>query len=196
MKHTSRWTSSVVALVIFLLTIDVVLLSRKNLELESRLHDLTTGSITPPLSADSEVKPFPVLTLERERQVLDVTEPGSTYLLYVFSTTCPHCEANLGKWRVVAESAGSGVYVVGVSLDSPDKTTGFVSDREVPFYTVCVADDVFESAYNIRAVPATILITGGGRVEESWAGELNVEQVGQIIGKLREINRRLVLREE
>ena len=176
MQPISKWITGVGALVVLLLTIDVVFLTRKNQQLEARLVELTVAPTLPPLAPGTMVRPFPVLTMDGSRQLIDVTEPGSTYLLYVFSTTCPHCLANLGRWKTIADSAAKGVYVVGVSIHDPKRTTEYVAERKVPFYSVCVADSIFESTYNIRAVPATILITSGGRVEGSWAGELSEDQ--------------------
>lgn len=193
MKPISKWVTSVGVLILLLLTIDVVLLTRKNLLLEARLLELTVASTLPPLAVGTRVRPFPVLTLDGSKQVIDVTEPGSTYLLYVFSTTCPHCLANLVKWEAVSDSAGPGVYVVGISIHDPRRTTEYIAERHVPFYSVCVADSVFESAYKIRAVPATILITDGGMVEGSWAGELSDGQMREITEKVNTIRTHIVL---
>jgi hypothetical protein len=193
MKPISKWITGLGALAILLLTIDVVLLTRKNQQLEARLVELTVAPTLPPLAPGTMVRPFPALTLDGSRQVIDVTEPGSTYLSYVFSTSCPHCLANLGKWQALKDSAAPEVYVVGVSIHDPGRTTEYVAERKVPFYAVCVADSVFEWEYNIRAVPATILITGGGRVVGSWAGELNDDQVRDILGNMNGIRSQRVL---
>jgi len=108
-------------------------------------------------------------------------------LLFVFSTTCPHCERNLAKWREIFQKLKlqkpGVINVIGVSIDNIDKTNEYFLKNKLS-YTTLIADTLFERRYKVRAVPQTILINGDGKVKNNWSGELTTQQVKELMSTI------------
>jgi peroxiredoxin len=167
-------------LVIVLLTVVVVLLSLQNRELKGTIRNLTMP-IQPidPLKSGERVEPFDIKTLDGSSGVVRFTDPTKKHLLFVFSTTCPHCARTLPFWQMIAESRTKDVDVLGVSIHDVDLTNKYVAESNVNFYVVSV-DTNFSRKYRVSGVPETILINGDGKVEQAWIGELSSNQMNEI----------------
>jgi len=103
------------------------------------------------------------------------------YLLFVLSTTCPHCEKTLPIWQSFAQNKSENCNVFGISIHNLEQTRSFLANKIVGFYTASVGEDTsFERKYKIVGVPETILISGKGTVEKTWVGELTPKQAIEI----------------
>ena len=162
-----------------LLTIEVVLLIKQNNELRAALGG---QAAIDPLKSGEEVEPIKIRTLDGNFSELNYKDPSREYLLFILSTTCPHCESNLPIWgKINAGKKNANCDVLGVSIHGLEDTKQYAASKNVPFYLVSVAEDTsFHRKYKIAGVPETILITGTGRVKKAWFGELSSEQASEI----------------
>ena len=168
-------------LVIVLLIIEVVLLMQQNRELKSAVRAMTSGSMEPLRPGDS-VQAVSFQTMDGRRGELSYTDPRKKYLLFVLSTSCPHCERNLEPWGdLVAFDSNRRCNIVGLCVDEFQATLDYAGEKHLPFSLVSVAADTgFHRKYRISGVPETILVGGNGRVERTWLGELNSGQTSEI----------------
>jgi len=167
--------------VIVLLIIEVVLLMQQNRELKSAVRAMTSGAMEPLRPGDS-IQTVGFQTMDGRRGELSYTDLGKKYLLFVLSTSCPHCEKNLELWSdLVAFDSNRRCNIVGLSVDELQATLDYAGEKHLPFSLVSVAVDTgFHRKYKISGVPETILVGGNGRVERTWLGELNSEQSNEI----------------
>jgi peroxiredoxin len=125
--------------------------------------------------------------LEGESNVLKYDDPASKNLLFVFSTTCPHCQKNIIAWNRIASRASTGkCNVFGISVHDASVTMAFVKRENIGFVTFSASQDSsFISGYKINAVPVTILLKGKGTVEKTWTGELQENDIHDIANMIQ-----------
>ncbi|TLY28970.1 MAG: TlpA family protein disulfide reductase [Ignavibacteria bacterium] len=181
-KRKKNWTLAVFCALVVFLAIDVVLLTLQNRELKLMLKAMTPMAQVEPLKTGEKVAPIVVQTLDGKISEISYTNPTKKYLLFVLSTTCPHCEKALISWRTISQSNTAGKCdIIGVSLHNLDATRKYLATKDVGFYTVSAASDTsFSRKYRITGVPETILIKGNGSVEKVWIGELTQDQTNEI----------------
>lgn len=183
-KTGARWFNIVSTVLILFLCVVLVLLVLQNRRYKAML--VGSGSVPPEdaLKPGEMVGDFAITTLEGEEGRLTVSTPDERYLLFVLSTSCPHCLANLPKWAEISRRlGGSGWYVVGVSMEGADETARYVRENRVGFYTVSTPDSAFMERYKLPGVPATLLLSTGGVVRGVWIGELTEEQVSEVLSQ-------------
>jgi peroxiredoxin len=168
-------------LVIILLIVEVVLLKQQNRELKSVVRAMASEAMEPLRPGDS-VQAVGFQTMDGRRGELSYTDPGKKYLLFVLSTSCPHCERNLDLWsELVTFDGNRRCNIVGLRVDELQPTLDYASQKHLPFSLVSVAVDTgFHRNYRISGVPETILVGGNGRVQRTWPGELNSDQTSEI----------------
>jgi len=147
-------------------------LTLQNRKLKTILSTATPQGQLETLQPGERVQPAKLQTLDGSTAELRCDDLHKKYLLFVLSTTCPHCEKNLAIWRSIAEkSREDNLTIIGVSIHNLDQTTKYVTEKKPNFYIV-VADTGFARRYKIVGVPETILIDGKATVERIWLGEL------------------------
>ena len=181
MKVPVKWIMIPGLAVIILLAIDVVVLSVKNRDLKDQIREITGFEMTEPLESGTLAESISVKFLAGRTDFISYDNPDANYLLLVFSTTCPHCEANITTWTSLNDTLNGRCYVIALSVDDVDRTIDYVAKKDFPFYTVILNDSTYYRRYKISGVPVTMLIAGDARVKEVWKGELNDEQVVDII---------------
>jgi len=185
-QPTHRWIYTIGTVVIVLLSAAVVLLMIKNNALRTPLRTAPSLNILDELKPGDRLTPIEAQTIDGHTTTITYSEPGMSYLVLVFSTTCPYCEENIEQWRRIAGTCqGGGCSVIGVSVHGLEPTRQYLVDRNVPFYTVINTSKEFAEAYKISGVPMTILISAGGIVENTWSGMVNDDQVDEIIERIQ-----------
>ncbi|HEV8538893.1 MAG TPA: redoxin family protein [Bacteroidota bacterium] len=170
-------------LVITSLILEVIFLARQNYELKEMLKPASTINQAERLKPGEKVETIKLNTLDGSTKNLTYNEPSAKYLLFVLSTTCPHCSNNLARWQTIADRCNDeGFYVVGISIHDLELTRKYISSKKIGFNLTSCSDSSFTRKYKISAVPETILISGDGTVEKTWVGELTEEQVSEIVG--------------
>jgi peroxiredoxin len=193
MSNAASWKRTWLALlpwvIIPLLSVQVILLTIQNTRLKVILTSMTPfGNPSPLLKSGEHVGPVSLRTLGGSSSELRYEHSKQKYLLFVFSTTCPHCEKTLPIWQSIADSnKDTAVVILGISIQSVDQTREYVLRKQPHFY-VASTDSTFASRYNIAGVPETVLIDSGGIVEQIWEGELK-KQDAEDIGRLLHANK-------
>ena len=177
-----NWIQLLSFFVIIGLTFEVVLLTLQNRDLKNALSAMTTVGQVEPLKPGERVEAVKVQTFDGNTTELKYDDPAKKYLLFVLSTTCPHCEKTLVNWQAITETNKEGkCYIIGVSLHNLDETRDYVTAKKIGFYIVSAAADTsFNRRYKISGVPETILVKSDGSVEKVWIGELTEDQTKEI----------------
>src|SRR2546426_8796919 len=119
--------------VIVLLAIEVVLLMQQNRELKSAVRAMASEAVEPLRPGDS-VQTVGFQTMDGKRGELSYTTQRKKYLLFVLSTSCPHCEKNLEPWsNLVAFDSNRRCNIVGLSVDELQSTIDYAGERHLPF---------------------------------------------------------------
>lgn len=182
-KRSFSWIQTGGVILILLLASEVVLLTIQNRQLKKSLDQTTIGYQTDPLKPGERVEPVKIQLLDGTTKELSYQDPSRKYLLFVLSTTCPHCAKMLPVWKLIATHKAENCTVLGLCLHDLDQTTKFIAANNVGFYTASVAQDTsFGRKYKIGGIPETILIRGNGTVEKAWVGELTTNQADEISG--------------
>jgi peroxiredoxin len=173
---------------VLLLSVEVVLLTLQNKKLKELLNTTTSlGLNSDALQPGEHVKPIMLQTLDGSLSSLKYDDPNKSHLLLVLSTTCPHCEKNLVRWKLINESnRRDNCEIVGISIHDLDATRKYVVERKPGFYiTSAGADTGFYRGYKLVGVPETILVRSDGSVQKVWIGELSSDQTTEIEALLR-----------
>jgi peroxiredoxin len=176
------WFQLITYLAILLLAAEVILLAIQNRDLKKALSSMSVVSQVEPLKAGDRVEAFKLQTMDGNVNELNYADPAKKYLLFILSTTCPHCEKTLPVWSdIVAKNSNDNCSIIGVSIHPIDQTIKFAADKKITFYLASAAKDTsFYRKYRIPGVPETILLDGSGIVQRTWVGELNPEQAEEI----------------
>jgi peroxiredoxin len=166
------------------LIIEVVLLWQKNSKLNTEFSQMKNSYQGPVLAAGEKVSPLKLETLSGTFTSFDYVDSSKNYLLFVFSTSCPHCQKTMGKWKSIVSSNPSDCTTIGISLSSLEDTKRYVDSTGVNFQIFANADTTFGPDYKIGGVPETILLDGHSRVKKTWLGELTPDQTKEIVGLL------------
>lgn len=179
-----RWFNIISAVMIVLLSVELVILVVENRRYEEMLVQSGVLRRSDALKPGERLGDILIRTLEGKDGQLSFSGQDDRYLLFVLSTSCPHCLANLPKWADINRRvAPSGRYVVGLSVQGTGETTQYIQDNGVSFYTVTTPDSAFLDRYRIPGVPATLLVSTGGIVQNVWVGELTDDQVAEVVNQ-------------
>jgi hypothetical protein len=116
-------------------------------------------------------------------------EQRSRQLIFVFSTKCKFCKANINAWREIAiASKQKPVQVYAIAIDSAARTIAYLAENEIVDYDVYAPVDIarFAKKNRLGGVPLTILRSSLGNVEKYWDGTLDNKQVTEIIRLISE----------
>ncbi len=184
------WTPILSYVLIVMLTAEVVLLAKQNRDLKATINRMSAGPMET-LKPGESVGTIAAWTLGGETRQLRFDDAPRKSLLFVLSTTCPHCEKNLPLWQEIAVRGGAdSCRIVGVSLHDLPTTRAYVAAKGIRFEVVSAADSDFTRHYKIPGVPETILLDARGRVEKTWIGELSDAQTREILGLARGTGRK------
>jgi hypothetical protein len=177
-----RWFNIITTALIVFLSVELVLLVIENRRYEEMLVQSGVIQRDDALKPGERISDIAITTLEGKDGLLTFSGEDDRYLLFVLSTSCPHCLANLPKWADINRRvAPSGRFVVGLSVHGASETVQYVQDNGVGFYTVTTPDSSFLDHYRLPGVPATLLLSAGGVVKNVWIGELTDAQVAEVV---------------
>ena len=135
------------------------------------------------LKPGDKIEPVTLQSLGGTTINLRYQEPDQKYLIFIFSTTCPHCENNLPVWNHLANLVGNkpGSNIIGISSEPNEVLKAFVSNKKPDFNIYsAVIDTSFVRKYGVNVVPETIILNGSGSVVKTWIGELREKQTEEI----------------
>lgn len=116
---------------------------------------------------------------------IDIRYDGSTrYLYFVFSPLCPACNRQFPTWRAVSSKARDAhVAVRWLSVEEGPVTERHLADLG-PRDSILLVPNWFLRAYRVAAVPQTMLVSPTGEVEWSHTGEISLEGIRALEGKI------------
>jgi peroxiredoxin len=146
---------------------------RENFYLAGRLKEGDSFSVDS-LDAATATRGYPV-------------EDKGRQLIFVFSTKCRFCMANMKAWQYVASKAKErNLTVYAVSMDSLAMTRSYIAQNGFVNYDVYVPIDIarFARKNRIGGVPITVIRSRFGNVESFWQGTLERKQITEIVSKI------------
>ncbi len=168
---------------IICLSFEVILLSRQNRELKSRLKLFVGNVAIREGDKVQDFKAFSCLNGQEINFVYDGKVPHT--LLFVFSMSCGACERNLANLSEITDSLlTKPCRVAGICIDLNDDIINDVSIIGMNYPVYIPADTVFTHSYKPYLTPQTILIDAKGRIQHVWTGVLEKGQKDQIITAL------------
>lgn len=91
-KKIINWGQVLSYSIIVLLTLECIFLILQNRDLKQTLNSTSSVAQVEPLKPGDKVESCKMTNLESNIGELSYDDPAKKYLLFVLSTTCPHCE--------------------------------------------------------------------------------------------------------
>lgn len=157
------------------LAVLVLLLARQNRELKKQIAAGTGLGALPEraLKTGETIPPFELIDSAGEARAFDEVAGGRSLLL-VFSVHCPACTKTLPVWEELVSDAAPATRVLGIRTDS-DEDAGAEATLPQAFpFPVYGVDRERAAAFleRIPYIPATVVVSDGGKVEKVWFGML------------------------
>jgi hypothetical protein len=165
-------------LIVLALCVELYIVTGQNKHLKESQEHLVVGRLK-----DGDSFSVDSLVAVTEGKGCPVEDEGRQ-LIFVFSTRCRFCQANMKNWGQIAWKAKERrLRVYAVSMDSLAKTRSFVAQNGFVNYDVYVPLDVgrFASKNRLSGVPLTVLRSRIGIVESLWQGVLEEKQMREIL---------------
>lgn len=110
---------------------------------------------------------------------------GKPHLVNIFASWCVPCRIEAPQ---LAALARAGVPIEGISVrDTTENLQAFLAQNGDPYQRIGADDDgKVQLALGSSGVPETYVIDGKGRIVYQHIGEIRPEQIGMILGKLKE----------
>lgn len=168
-------------LIIAGLMVTVIILVMQNKELKqakpkSEADLLKAGDIVPPFSG---------IFLEGEIRVIRFVPPTKKVVIFAFDTRCPSCKENTPSWiRLWQMRDTAKVSIYAVSAHNKERNIAYKKQFNLPYDILMPKDSTFLRFYKPNAVPLTLVIGNGGKVEQAWPGimsQLQLEALEKIV---------------
>ncbi len=187
-QQNSRWINIVGLVLIVLLSSEVLLLIHEN----SELHDLLTNPSA--VGFSRMIQPGDTLTSfafqipTSDSVTLHNESWNRSVLIFIFSTTCPFCETNVPKWKMLFGVLQlTDLDILGLCIDPPAVTSSYMQEQDIPFTVLSTFIDAnFRERTHLRGVPVTLLVHSNGIVERVWPGVLSENDLEEILTVLRD----------
>ncbi|WP_116453480.1 TlpA family protein disulfide reductase [Blastococcus litoris] len=110
---------------------------------------------------------------------------GRPTLLNLWATWCLPCREEMPLLQEAFVRYGEDIRLLGVDTqDSPEGAASFVSDLEIGYPHVLDPDGELLSSLGVRGLPVTLAIDEGGRIVARSVGQLNAEELQQLVETL------------
>jgi peroxiredoxin len=176
----------VLTIVFVAMAVEIVLLVRQNRELEATVSELAARleslAAPPALAVGETVSPLELRSLDGSPTEIAYDDGVDTVLL-VFSPDCPACEANIDRWKRLAEANDPTCNrMYWVSTADAERTRPFTERHALP-PPVLIGTGEALAAYKVTHVPTTVVVGPGGVVESVWVGALSDDAEADIRGR-------------
>ena len=156
-------------LTVVLLVISVALnvaLARRNKGLKTALLSVKAEQSLP---IGSSLPPIEAFDLAHQLQILKYDAVTLPTVFYVFSPQCGWCAKNASNLRMLSERIKGRYRLIGLSLSSAG-VDEYVAQQgmDFPVYTNLSPQSV--AAYRLGGTPATIVVSGDGKLLREWKG--------------------------
>ena len=131
-----------------------------------------TATLVLPLASEEREK-APDFTLESiNGDTIKLSDyRGKVVILDFWATWCRPCVMEIPHYKELYEAyKDSGLAIIGIALDKPQKVVSFVDRFEVN-YPIAVGDRSLAREYGgIRAIPTTFVLDQDGRIYRKYVG--------------------------
>lgn len=113
---------------------------------------------------------------------------GKTLLLNFWATWCPPCRKEIPLlMQAQKDYAAQGLQVIGIALEQAEPVLKYAEEIGLNYPSLVGSVDVIDLGNTlgnqIGALPFTVLIAANGDIIEAHMGELNQEQLTQLLNK-------------
>jgi cytochrome c biogenesis protein CcmG/thiol:disulfide interchange protein DsbE len=132
--------------------------------------------------------PAPDFTLTTlDGQTITLTElRGTPVVLNFWATWCDPCRREMPALQATAEQFAGQALILGIDQGEGEQVVApFVEQYGITFPILLDQDFTVGNLYNIRGMPTTFFIDGGGTIRHVWAGEMNRITLAEGIALLR-----------
>ena len=155
------------------LSVEVMLLVRKNRNLEERLSRATAATQIATIAPGDVIEPLILMDESGEEMTLEFSDGQTKSLMLVFTLACSACETTFPVWsEIVPIEDTSRLRVIAIRLDG-EGAPAEASVNLLPFPVHSADVPETSSLRKISALPVTILLDGYGVVEKVWSGVLS-----------------------
>lgn len=139
------------------------------------------GGILPGQSAPN----FTLTTLQGEQVKLS-DYAGQVVMVNMWATWCPPCKAELPTIDAYyQEHSADGFVVLAINSQEAQSTVNtFISSTGFTFPVLLDSQGDVMGQYNVRALPTSFIIDRDGKVSYIHTGEINRQQLDQVVGPL------------
>ncbi|GMR06083.1 MAG: TlpA disulfide reductase family protein [Gammaproteobacteria bacterium] len=112
---------------------------------------------------------------------------GKPALLNFWATTCTPCRKEMPDLaRLYRSFSAKGVRVVGIAMsyDRPDQVIAFQQKYQIPYTLALDLDSTAAKAFDVVAIPETVLISPRGQVVYRHSGVINIEDMQKRIAAM------------
>lgn len=107
---------------------------------------------------------------------------GKVYVLNFWATWCPPCRGEMPELDEFAKKHKEDLSFYAINLqESKGKVQDFLADNGLSMPVLLDADGKAGDAYQIRAIPTTIVIDGKGNVAARHTGAITQDQLESIL---------------
>lgn len=130
---------------------------------------------------------FTMTTLEGKTVTL-ADYKKKAVLLHFWATWCPPCRAELPEMNKLAEklakeSNGELEFLAVAVSDTPSAVSTYMSRNKYTFNGGLDTTNQLSAAYNVQAVPTSVLIGADGKIERIQIGAMTKAKLSEFVSK-------------
>jgi peroxiredoxin len=112
---------------------------------------------------------------------------GKPALLNFWATSCAPCRKEIPDLvQLYKNFSSKGVQVVGIAMayDRPDQVIAFQQKYQIPYTLAIDLDSSAAKAFDVQAIPVTILISPRGQIVYRHSGVINIDDMQKRIAAM------------
>ncbi len=148
----------------------------------------TASQKAAPAASDQEAAKGIPLTLSDLQGNTASVKPGDgkVYVLNFWATWCPPCRGEMPELEEFAKNHGKEVSFYAINLQEPQgKVQGFLAENGLSMPVLLDADGKAGDAYQIRAIPTTIILDSRGNVAARHTGAVTQAQLEDLLAGVK-----------
>jgi len=179
-RSGARWFTGLLVLACAGLSVEVVLLARKNRELRQHIKRVETQRTAARVETGEIVAPFSLVDEFGHKTEVSFGPGQPRSLLLFFATGCDACEHIYPIWNdLSADTRTSDWRILPIRVDEPGDTSG-AGDSQLSLAAFTLSDDAPTALLKVTTVPTTLMLDRNGHVERAWTGILSAQTIEEL----------------
>ncbi len=176
----TRWLTGLLVLACAGLSVEVVLLARKNRELRAQINRVEIQRTPARVEAGEIVPPFLLVDEFGDKIEVSFDHQAPRSFLLFFATGCDACEHIYPIWNDLFSETESATWrVLPIRVDEPGDIPS-AKDGQLNLAVFTLPDDAPNVLLKVTSVPTTLMLDANGRVEKAWTGILSDETAEEL----------------